>query len=98
MNKKELIDAVAEHVELPKATVAKVLSGLLDVIPMAVAAGEPVAIVGFGTFEAAYRQARAGRNPHTGEPLKIAETWAPKFSPGSVFKETVRTSNVLTSA
>lgn len=86
MNKRELIDTIAEHAGVTKADVAKVLDGILDVIPMAVAAGERIEIKGFGTFEAIHRPARTGRNPQTGAPLEIAESWAPKFSPGSTFK------------
>lgn len=86
MNKSQLIAAVAEHVELPKAVTAKVVDGLLDVIPMAVAAGEQVTLTGFGSFEAVHRPARPGRNPQTGEPVQIAETWVPKFRAGAAFK------------
>jgi Bacterial nucleoid DNA-binding protein len=95
MNKAQLIDAVAEHTELPKNTVAKVLGGLLDVIPMAVAAGEQVSITGFGTFEAVYREARPGRNLQTGQSMQIPAGWAPRFKPGRAFKGLVGESKSL---
>lgn len=92
MNKAELIAAVAEHAEIDRKTVAKVLDSLTDVIPLAVAIGEKISILGFGTFEAAYRPARTGRNPQTGEPLNIAESWTPKFTAGGTFKGLVKDS------
>ncbi|MER5622532.1 HU family DNA-binding protein [Streptosporangium sp. NPDC002544] len=99
MNKSELIAAVAEHIDgVDKKTVTKVLDGLLDVIPMAVAAGEQVEVKGFGTFEASERSARTGRNPQTGEPLDIPASWGPKFRPGSAFKSLVAASKSLISA
>lgn len=99
MNKSELVAAVTEHIDgVDKKTVAKVLDGILDVIPMAVAAGDPVEIKGFGTFEIAERAARTGRNPQTGEPLEIAASRGPKFKPGSAFKSLVAASKSLVSA
>ncbi|MFF3443677.1 HU family DNA-binding protein [Streptosporangium sp. NPDC002721] len=99
MHKSELVAAVTEHVDgVDKKTVAKVLDGLLDVIPLAVAAGEQVEIKGFGVFEASERSARAGRNPQTGEPMEIPASWGPKFRPGATFKGLVSASKSLTSA
>jgi len=86
MNKTQLIDAVAEHSELPKTVVAKVLSATFDLVPLAVAAGDPVTIPGFGTFETVERAERTGRNPQTGAELRIPASRAPKFRPGSTFK------------
>ena len=98
MNKAQLIAAVAEHTETDKKTVAKVLDGLLDVVPMAVAAGEQVSIVGFGSFEATHRPARTGRNPQTGGQIEIPAAWVPKFKAGSAFKGLVSDSTSLVSA
>jgi DNA-binding protein HU-beta len=99
MNKTELIAAVAEHAELPKATVAKVLTAAFDVvIPLAVAAGDPVTLIGFGTFEPAKRPARTVRNIHTRELMDVPETWGPKFTAGTGFKTTVKTSKALANA
>lgn len=86
MNKSELIAAVAEHSALPPKTVADVLNATFDVIPMVVAAGEQVAITGFGAFEAVARAERTGHHPQTKKPLVIPATRAPKFRPGSAFK------------
>lgn len=97
MNKRELIDAVAEHTGCTKAEVTRVLDGFLDVVPMAVAAGDKVAIPGFGSFEAAYRPARSARNLHTGERIEVAASWSPKFKAGSAFKGLVGASESLKS-
>jgi DNA-binding protein HU-beta len=98
MNKTELIAAVAEHTGLDRKDVAKAIDGLLDVIPMAVAAGEQVTLIGFGSFEAAHRPARNGRNPQTGEAIEIPAAWAPKFKAGSAFKGLVAESKSLANA
>lgn len=95
MNKAELVIAIAEHTEIDRKTVAKVLDGMLVVLPMAVAAGDQVTLVGFGTFEATHRAARTGRHPQTREPLEIAASWTPKFSAGSGFKGLVSASEAL---
>lgn len=92
MNKRELIDTVAEHTDISRATVTQVLGGVLEAIQLAVAAGDKVSITGFGSFEATHRPGRFGRNPQTGEPLEIAESWGPKFRPGAEFKAAVATS------
>lgn len=86
MNKAELIAAVAEHVELPKKTVAAVLDGILDVIPMVVAADDQVALAGFGTFESVDIAERTARNPGTGAEITVSASRRPKFRPGSNFK------------
>ncbi|MER7131344.1 HU family DNA-binding protein [Streptosporangium saharense] len=86
MNKTELIAAVAEHADLDKKTIAKALDATLDVVQLAVAAGDPVAIIGFGTFETVERSERTGRNPQTGAEIRIPASKAPKFRPGSTFK------------
>jgi len=92
MNKTELIAALAEHAELPKTVVAKVIDAALDVIPLAVAAGDPVALIGFGTFKTVDREARTGRNPNTGADIEIPASRAPKFVPGTAFKDLVNQS------
>ena len=90
MNKTELVAAVAEHVSLDKKTVTQVLDGLLDVIPMAVAAGDHVTIFGFGAFEATERPASTGRNLRTGEPMEIPAYRTPKFKAAASFKTLVK--------
>ena len=84
-----LIDALAAKTELTKADSAKLLDALLETIVEKVSAGEPVVLVGFGTFKSAHRPQSVGRNPGTGEPLTIKETSLPKFAPGSTFKGAV---------
>ena len=89
MNKTELIDSLADKTDQTKADAAKVLDALLETIEATVAGGGKVQLIGFGTFEPQHRNARAGRNPQTGEPLEIAEATLPKFTPGKSFKERV---------
>ena len=89
MNKTELIDALAEQTDTSKAAAARSLDALIDIITAIVARGEDVALTGFGSFKAARREARTGKNPKTGEPLNIPATTVPKFSAGAVFKAAV---------
>jgi DNA-binding protein HU-beta len=89
MNKAELVDAIAEKANVTKKEADAVLSATLDTIVEAVAAGDKVTLVGFGSFEKRTRQAREGRNPKTGEKLTIAATTAPAFSAGKAFKDVV---------
>lgn len=86
MNKAELIEAIVKVADITKAQAAKAVDGVTSAIVKAVAKGEPVTLVGFGTFKPAKRAARAGKNPKTGEALKIAATTVPRFSAGSGFK------------
>lgn len=88
MNKRELVDAVAGRVG-DKKTATEALNAILEVIQKAVAKGDKVSITGFGSFEMAHRSARTARNPSTGAEIKVAESWAPKFRPGSDFKDLV---------
>ena len=74
MNKAELIDAIAQQTGQTKAATEETLSAFLEVVTDTVAAGEAVPLIGFGTFKPAHRAAREGRNPQTGEALKIPET------------------------
>ncbi len=89
MNKGELVDAIASSTELPKKDADTILSALVEAIMEAVAAGDKVTLVGFGSFERRERSAREGRNPQTGETLQIAATRVPAFSSGKLFKERV---------
>ncbi len=87
MNKAELIDKIAETSGLTKSNVEKVLDSTLETICKSIKKGEEVKLVGFGTFSKTKRKARTGRNPRTGESIKIPSAWSPKFKPGSDFKE-----------
>ncbi|HEY9617027.1 MAG TPA: HU family DNA-binding protein [Microcoleaceae cyanobacterium] len=89
MNKSELVDAIAHKASVTKKDADTVLSAVMDTIMDTVSSGDKVTLVGFGTFEARQRQAREGRNPSTGKPIKIPATTVPAFSAGKLFKEKV---------
>ncbi len=89
MNKQELVDAIAERTTTTKKEADAILSAVVEAIIEAVAAGDKVTLVGFGTFEPRARQARQGRNPSTGDVIQIPATTVPTFSPGKSFKEKV---------
>ena len=94
MNKSELVLAIATEADLSQAAAKRVLEALTDTIVKAVAKGEDVTLVGFGSFKSAKRAARTGKNPKTGEALKIAATVVPKFSAGVGFKAAVAPKNM----
>ncbi len=89
MNKVELVAAVAEKAELPKKDAEKAVAAVLAAVEEAVAAGDKVQLVGFGTFEVRERAARTGRNPQTGAEIKIAASKQPVFKAGKAFKDAV---------
>ena len=89
MNKSELIDFIAKEADITKAAAEKVLTATIGAVTKAVANGDTVTLVGFGTFSSSKRAARTGRNPQTGAELKIAATTVPKFKAGAAFKATV---------
>jgi DNA-binding protein HU-beta len=89
MNKSELVEATAKAADISKAAAERALSSIIEAVVKTVAKGDTVTLVGFGTFKAAKRAARTGKNPKTGEPLKIAATTVPKFTAGATFKATV---------
>ena len=89
MNKSELIEAIAQVAELTKADAERALNATIDAIVKAVAKGDTVTLVGFGTFKSLKRAARTGRNPATGAALKIAASTSPKFTAGATFKTAV---------
>ncbi|MGB3765320.1 MAG: HU family DNA-binding protein [Phormidesmis sp.] len=89
MNKSELVDAIAEKTETTKADADLMVTALIESIMESVAKGEKVSLIGFGSFEPRERKARDGRNPHTGETLKIPATTVPAFSAGKSFKTKV---------
>ena len=90
MNKSELINAVAEKAALSKKDSEAAVTAALDAITAALADGDEVRLVGFGTFEVKKREARMGRNPKTKEPLPpIAASKVPTFKPGKAFKDAV---------
>ena len=87
MNKSELINAVAEKAALSKKDSEAAVTAALDAISAALADGEEVRLVGFGTFEVKRREARMGRNPKTKEPIPIAASKVPVFKPGKALKD-----------
>ena len=89
MNKTELITAIAESADISKKDSEKALKAFVDVVTEELKKGEKVQLVGFGTFEVSERAAREGRNPHTGEPMPIAASKAPKFKAGKALKDMV---------
>ncbi|MDA8365860.1 MAG: HU family DNA-binding protein [Actinomycetota bacterium] len=89
MTKSDLIASVAAHTGYTAKDVAAVLAGLEDVVVANVAKGEKVVLTGFVTFDRAQRAARTGRNPQTGEAIKIKASKAPKVSAGASFKKVV---------
>ncbi|MBO5904037.1 MAG: HU family DNA-binding protein [Clostridia bacterium] len=89
MNKTQLIDAVAKSANLKKAEAEAAVNAVTAAITDALKAGEKVQLIGFGTFEVKTRGARTGRNPKTGETIKIAASKNPAFSAGKAFKDAV---------
>lgn len=89
MNKQELIDAIYSTMDVSKATIGAVLSTYVEVVKKTVADGGSVEWLGFGKISSGERAAREGRNPKTGEKIKIAETRTVKFTAGKAFKEAV---------
>lgn len=89
MNRQELIDQIAKRTDLPKASADKMLTALMDTVTDALAAGDNVALVGFGTFDVTAAPARTGRNPKTGEAMEIVAANRPKFRPGLKLKKAV---------
>ncbi|MBN3752903.1 HU family DNA-binding protein [Paraburkholderia sp. Tr-20389] len=89
MNKQELIDAVAGQTGASKAQTGETLDTLLEVIKKAVAKGDAVQLIGFGSFGSGKRAARTGRNPKTGETIKIPAAKTVKFTAGKAFKDAV---------
>lgn len=87
MNKNEFIDRVAEMAGVNKAEATRAVDAVFDAITEALRKGDDVRLVGFGTFSAAKRKAREGRNPRTGDTIQIPASIQPKFSPGKGLKD-----------
>ena len=91
MTKAELVDHVAETVQLPKNKTEAVITVFLQAIVEALHEGNKVELRGFGSFRLRHRQARAGRNPRTGATIQIPAKAIPSFTAGKAFQETVQT-------
>jgi DNA-binding protein HU-beta len=89
MNKSELIESIASEAELSKAASARALDAFINTITASLAEGDPVALVGFGTFSVKERAARMGRNPQTGAEIKIKAANVPSFKAGKGLKDAV---------
>lgn len=89
MNKTELIYAVADKTALSKKDCETIINAALDAMTAALAEGDEIRLVGFGTFEVKKREARTGRNPKTGEEIPIPATKVPAFKPGKALKDAV---------
>lgn len=90
MTKADLIDRIASSVGLSKTDATRSLDAVLDGIKEGLKKGDKITLVGFGTFSVAKRKARMGRNPRTGEEIKIKASKSPKFTPGKSLKDAVK--------
>ncbi len=89
MNKSELIDAVAGSADLSKVAATQAVDAVLSAVGNALKKGDQVTLVGFGTFLVRERAARTGRNPRTGDEIKIAAQKVPAFKAGKALKDAV---------
>jgi DNA-binding protein HU-beta len=89
VNKTELIDAIARHADISKAAAGRALDATVNAIKGSLKNGEMVTLVGFGSFFVGHRNARQGRNPHTGATIKIRAAKVPKFRAGKALKDAV---------
>ena len=87
MNKTELVAAMAENAGLTKKDAEAALKAFVETVEAALKADDKVQVVGFGTIEVSERAAREGRNPQTGETMKIAASKSPKFKAGKALKD-----------
>ena len=90
MLKSELIEQIADDSEISKAAADRALASLLANITKALKKGDRISLVGFGTFSISKRAARMGRNPQTGDKIKIKAKKVPKFSAGKALKDAVK--------
>ena len=89
MNKTDLIEVIADTVEISKAAAGRALDAVIGSITDSLSKGKPVALVGFGTFTVSKREQRTGRNPQTGEAITIPAANVPRFKPGKNLKDKV---------
>jgi len=89
MNKAQLIEAIAQDSGLSRADSARAVDSLVNTVQKTLKKGDEVALTGFGKFSVVKRGARTGRNPQTGQPVKIRASKAPKFTAGATFKTVV---------
>ena len=89
MNKTDLVEVVALKTEMSKKDSEKAVKAVFDAIAEALAAGDKVQLVGFGTYSVKERAAREGRNPKTGEKMTIAASKTPAFTAGKALKDAI---------
>ena len=89
MNKKELIDGIADKAKINKATAEKALGSILKKITEALNTGEGITLVGFGSFSVSNREERQGKNPQTGEAIKIPARKVVRFKAGKNLSESI---------
>jgi DNA-binding protein HU-beta len=89
MNKSDLVDAIADKANLSKADAGRALDATIQAVTGALKKGDTVSLVGFGTFTVRKRAARTGRNPRTGETIKIKASKNPAFKAGKALKDAV---------
>lgn len=87
MNKAEFVGAVADTAGLTKVDAGKAVEAMIEIIKKALKKGDTVALVGFGTFAVRKRAARTGRNPRTGQTIKIKASKNPSFKAGKALKD-----------
>ena len=87
MNKADMIEHIAQSAEISKLAAERALDALVAAVKSSLKKGQMVTLVGFGSFYVGKRAARTGRNPRTGEALKIAAARVPKFRAGKALKE-----------
>ncbi len=90
MNKTELVAVLAEKAEVSKKDAENMLNAFIETVQDAVKADDKVQLVGFGSFESRTRAAREGKNPQTGEKIKIAACKVPAFKAGKAFKDMLK--------
>ncbi len=87
VNKTELIEHIAKHADISKAAATRALESTIGAVKTTLKKGGSVSLVGFGTFAVGKRAARVGRNPRTGDAIKIKAAKVPKFRPGKALKD-----------
>ncbi|MDT8438149.1 MAG: HU family DNA-binding protein [Wenzhouxiangellaceae bacterium] len=90
MNKAEFIESVADKAGLTKADAGRAFDAIVETLGKQLKKGDSVSLIGFGTFSVKKRAARTGRNPATGETIKIKASKSPAFKPGKAFKDAIK--------
>ena len=90
MNKQDMIESIAKTADISKSAAGRALDAAVSAVRSSLKKGQPVTIVGFGTFSVGKRAARTGRNPRTGAEIKIRAAKVVKFKAGKALKDTVK--------